>query len=251
MNANMILENSKVALPPNTMLFPCETPEEGGFYGWELMDVADDTTWPGEPKDGRVVIYDAYLPTRCTGVDIREEDGSWLQLMQAIYTPSQKGVPFTGSFRIPNSPKIARRYGQRLTPDENGVRLFNPGPEDWDTCEFTHWVAVLPDEAVWIVNGDMSNVLIKSYPYPIATKADLTDWIRSGVAYGTMPAGEKVALRNTGETGTVVTAYRDDYAMGFVVALETRGYNVHVLPADITIDAAAQVTLQCQLAALR
>lgn len=247
----------KVALPPKTMVFPCETPETL-FTGWETQWVADNTTWPGEPKTGRLVTYDAYLPTGCTGEAAREEDGGWFKLMHAVYNPLKKGVPFTGSFRIPNSPKIARRYGKSLTPDENGVRLFNPHPEDWKTYEFTHWAAVTPDEAVWLLDKDMQRVLIKSLPYPIAQREEMVDWVRSGVSYATKQAGEPVVLKSTGETGWIETAYTDAHGgRGFVVKLDVRGYYVHAPIWAIQQDAGALVQsalvearLERQLAAL-
>lgn len=258
MNANVLKPSEhedtpdygRIILPPDTLVFPCSFWAWSDFKGWEDdEEIADATTWPHEPRTGRLLNCDVALPGEVDGAEA--EIGFAIEervLLQAVYS-SEKDGPFTGSFRLMQQPAEIRAFGAALPPDENGIRIFNPEPAEWDN--WTHWAAITGDLAVWILDKEMKDCEIKSYPYPIATKADLTEWIRSGVAYGTMPAGEKVALRNTGETGTVVTAYRDDYAMGVVVALETRGYNVHVLPADITIDAAAQVTLQCQLAALR
>ena len=233
-------------LPPDTMVFPCAVKDWSTFRGWEDdEEIADATTWPGEPTAGKLFNYSVILPDpRDSGViEVVEER----VLLQAVHADGQ----VTDSFRFIYPPAEIRVACASLMPpaDENGIRRFNPEPCEWDN--WTHWAAILGDMAVWIMDKDMQQCVIRSYPYPIATKAEMNDWIRSGVAYGTMPAGEKVQLTRTGETGTVVTAYRDDYAMGFVVALDTRGYSVHILPGDIMMDAADPVTLQCQLAALR
>ena len=250
----MNLKPYSVALPPETMVFPCET-QQDIFCGWELTDVADATTWPGEPTEGWAYTYDAYLPDSYAYETA--DDGLWLPMLTGVYTAEKKGIPFTGSFRVLNSPKIARRYGKQIRPDEHGIRLFNPVPEDWRHSEFTHWVAVTPDEAVWILDKDMQRVLIKSLPYPIARSEDRVDWVRSGVSYSTAQAGESVVLKSTGETGKVECAYRDKFAMGFVVRLDVRGYCIHVPAWEVEQDAATQVqaalfetSLERQLAAL-
>lgn len=251
----MNVKTPQVALPPETLIFPAESPEEI-FCGWEEEDVADATTYPGEPLEGWSYTFNAYLPDRYGTVG--EGEGLWLPVLKAVYNPAKKGVPFTGSFRMVNSPRTARRYGKSLTPDENGVRLFNPHPEDWKSSEFTHWVAIAPDETVLVLDEDMSTVLIKSLPYPIARREEMTDWVRSGISYATRQAGEPVILKSTGETGWIETAYRDKHGgMGFVVRLDVRGYHVHATAWEIQQDAGALVqsalveaSLERQLAAL-
>ena len=137
-----------VVLPADTMCFPCEELFDGFFRGWHLEGFS---TEPNEPKGGMLLVYDCLLPTE-----------TWMSLCKVVQDEKTKRVT---SMRLTNRPELLRKHGDALTPDENGIRVFElSDAEEWHRdvsqyAELSHYAAIAPNGDVWILDKARAQVI--------------------------------------------------------------------------------------------